>query len=124
PMQPYLSAPLRETLSYWTAAYREQGLRNVTAETRILGIEPARLTQDAFFDAFTVRVSAEGLDWTEDAGGTIVGGSRSARRRYTEYWTLLRGAARAGAGAVPACPACGAPLDINQQGACTHCGAL
>ena len=31
------------------------------------------------------------IDYTVDASGNVVGGSRQQIRRYTEYWTFLRG---------------------------------
>jgi hypothetical protein len=110
---------------YWIAAYRQQGLRNVNENARIEGIELARVESDAVYDAITVRVRAAGLDYTvADAGGRVVAGSRSRERRYTEYWTLIRGAATKGKPRVDrACPNCGAPLEIEMAGTCKYCRA-
>jgi hypothetical protein len=51
-------------------------------------------------------------------------GNRSRERPYSEYWTLIRGAATRGkARTDPACPNCGAPLKIGMAGNCEYCHA-
>jgi predicted lipid-binding transport protein (Tim44 family) len=124
-MRAYLSDRLFETQVFWTEAYKQQKLRNVTENARILGIELARVGRDRFFDAVTVRLWATSLDYTlADDSGRVVGGSRSRERRYTEYWTLIRSSARKGpARTERVCPNCGAPLDINMAGTCKYCKA-
>src|SRR6185436_1252474 len=97
PMRPYLSDSLWQAQLFWVYAYRAQGLRNVTDRTRVLQVKPARADSDAHYDAVTLRVYAEGLDWTEDAQGKVVGGSRSRTRRYSEYWTMIRSVRAKGA---------------------------
>jgi hypothetical protein len=123
--RPYLSDNLFEAQSYWIAAYRAQGLRNVTADTRVTNIELVRLSQDRWFDALTVRLHAVGRDYTvRDADGEVVGGSASAERSYTEYWTLIRGSRRAGPPpSAGACPSCSASLELSMAARCTHCQA-
>ena len=87
--RPFLSDNLYEAQRYWIEAYRRAGLRNVTENARILRIDVARVTQDAYFDAITLRVYATGLDYTvQAADGAVVGGNRQAERTYSEYWTL------------------------------------
>jgi predicted lipid-binding transport protein (Tim44 family) len=124
-MRAYLSDRLFETQVFWIEAYKEQRLRNVTENARILGIELARVGRDRFFDAITVRVWATSLDYTlSEEGGRVVSGSRSRERRYAEYWTLIRSSVRKGpARADRVCPNCGAPLDINMAGICKYCKA-
>ena len=127
-MRPFLSDNLFEVETYWIRAYLAQRLRNVTENARITRLELARVTSDRFFDAITVRLFAASLDYTlsADPGKPehLVCGSRSRERTYTEYWTFLRSARRAGPprdGRV--CPSCGAPLAINMAGSCTYCNA-
>lgn len=122
--RPYLSDNLFQTNAYWIAAYRAQGLRNVTENARILKLELVRLEADRWFDALTVRIHASGLDYTlRDADGAVVGGDRQKERAYTEYWTLVRGAShRGGAKAEPVCPSCGGPMSVSMAALCTHCG--
>jgi hypothetical protein len=124
--RPCLTDRLWTAQSYWVEAYRAQGLANRTDGARITRTEIVRASRDRFHDAVTVRVHATGLDYTvRVADGAVVSGSRTEPRPYTEYWTLLRSAARAGASrGAPPCPACGAPLGLEMATKCPHCGAL
>ncbi len=124
-MRAYLSDNLFQMQSYWVDAYVKQGLRNMNDNARIEGIELARVDSDAFYDAITVRVRAVGLDYTvSDRDGRVVSGSKSRERRYTEYWTLIRGVAKKGPTRTDnACPNCGAPLVVNMAGVCNYCKA-
>jgi hypothetical protein len=108
---------------FWVEAYKQQHLRNVTENARILGMELARVGRDRFFDAITVRLWATSLDYTlADDGGRVVSGSRSKERRYTEYWTIIRSAQKKGPTRTDrVCPNCGAPLQINMAGVCGYC---
>jgi hypothetical protein len=122
--RPYLSDNLFQTWVYWIEAYRAASLRNVTEASRVLGVRLARVTSDAYYDAITVRVRATGFDYTLDAGGQLVSGDRSNPREYSEYWTLIRGAAVRGAARSDAsCPRCGAPVSVNMAGSCEYCQA-
>jgi hypothetical protein len=122
--RPFLSDSLHEAQSYWIRAYRAAKLRNVTENARISRAEIARVLRDRWFDIVTVRIYASSLDYTVDGAGQVVGGSKSKERAYTEYWTLIRSAARQGpAGSTPCCPQCGGPLAITMAGQCEHCQA-
>jgi hypothetical protein len=125
-VRPFVSDNLFQSLGYWIEAYRRQRLRNVTENARILDVVLARVTTDPFYDAITVRLFATSLDFTiRDDDGKVVGGSRSRERRYTEYWTFIRGSQRKGPPRADlACPNCGAPLDnIEMAGTCRYCHA-
>lgn len=123
--RPFVSDNLFQMLAYWTEAYRKAALRNVTEQAQIEGMELVRVTSDRFYDALTIRLRATSLDFTiADADGRIVAGSRNRRRRYTEYWTLIRGVNRKGTARSDAtCPSCGAPLAIEMAGNCAYCRA-
>jgi predicted lipid-binding transport protein (Tim44 family) len=123
-VRPFLADNLFQAQVYWVEAYRRQGLWNRTDGARIVGVHLARIVSDARYDAITLRVFATGLDYTVDASGEVVGGSRDHERAYSEYWTLIRGVDRRGPPRGDlGCPSCGAPLAINMAGHCTHCGA-
>jgi hypothetical protein len=123
--RPFLSDNLFEAQSYWIAAYRQQGLRNITEAPEISEIELVRITQDRWFDALTVRVHASSTDYTlRDSDGSVVGGDKTRVRSYTEYWTLIRGSGRAGRSRTDEnCPNCGAPLEVSMAAICKHCQA-
>lgn len=122
-MRPFMSDALFATQTFWVEEYKRQRLRNVTENARIASLELANVTQDAFFDAVTVRLYASSLDYTvSDANDQIVSGNRTTPRHYTEYWTLIRGRGRKGAPKLDrSCPNCGAPLDVTMVGVCNYC---
>jgi hypothetical protein len=122
PARAFVSNGLFDYLGYWIQAYRAQGLRNVVDEARLLRWEPVKLGRDLQYDALTVRLFATGKDYTLDARGSVVGGSKSGSRDYSEYWTLIRGAGTRGPPrAERNCPNCGAELRVEMSGDCSYC---
>jgi hypothetical protein len=108
---------------YWIAAYKKQGLRNLLDQCQITAMQPVKIKDDAFYNAITLRIGAEGHDYTVDSSNRVVSGSQKKLRRWTEYWTFIR---NRGAKAGPAradlnCPNCGAPLKVNAAGVCEFC---
>ena len=85
----------------------------------------AKITRDRWYDAITIRLWARGVDFVINTQtGRTVRGSKSIRRAYSEYWTLIRTRGRTGApNASPTCSNCGAPLQITMSGTCEHCQA-
>lgn len=124
PLRPFVSARQYDSLQYWIEAYKEQGLRNLMERPRLFTLAFARVERDAHYDALTLRIWANGCDYTVEAkSGRVVGGSRIADRPYSEYWTLVRSAKSRGAPRLDLrCPGCGAPLEVNMAGLCEHCG--
>ena len=109
---------------YWIDAYQRQGLRNALDKCQLTAMQPVKIKMDAFYNAITLRIFAEGYDYTVDKNGRVVAGSNKNLRRWSEYWTFIRnskakpGPARADLN----CPNCGAPLKINATGICEFCG--
>jgi hypothetical protein len=123
PVRGLVTSALLSYLKFWIDEYKRQRLANHLDDAKPQHIALAKVTRDKYYDAITVRVFADGLDYTLDREQRIVGGSRTERRAYTEYWTFLRSSARRGPiTTAPSCPNCGAPLAISDAGACTHCG--
>jgi hypothetical protein len=124
-IRPFTTDGQYEAMKYWIDTYRSAGLRNVTEGGVVRDIEGCRVTSDKWFDAITVRVFAASTDYTvRDADGSVVGGSKSATRSYTEYWTLIRGASASGPTKTTLeCPSCGAALKISESGDCEFCNA-
>ena len=125
PARPYVSEGMYDYLRYWVDTYQSQGLRNVLEETTMDALAFAKVTRDRYYDAITVRVWGSGLDYTiDEKTGRVVGGHKRRRRRYSEYWTLIRSsAARGPARTDETCPNCGAGLSVGMGGACNYCGA-
>lgn len=122
-MRPYMSDALFSTQTFWVEEYKRQGLRNITENAQIASLELANVTQDAFYDAVTVRLYASSLDYTVSVqNNQIVSGNRTTPRRYTEYWTMIRGRGAKGPPRLDkSCPNCGAPLDVTMVGVCKYC---
>lgn len=108
---------------YWIEAYKRQGLRNALDQFRITRMQPVKIKEDAFYNSITMRIWAEGYDYTVDAQGKIRSGSNKKLRRWSEYWTFIRNrnAKSAHARADLNCPNCGAPLKVNVTGICEYC---
>jgi hypothetical protein len=124
PVRGLVTGSLGDYLRYWLDEYRRQGLANHLTDAQITRLDLAKVDRDKWYDAITVRVFATGHDFTT-RGDKVVGGSKTAFRPYTEYWTFLRSSARRGPiKADPACPNCGAALAISDAGTCTHCNAF
>jgi hypothetical protein len=120
----FVSDNLFQYFGYWVDVYTQARARNVTENARIQHIALANVLSDAYYDAVTLRVFATGLDYVLSDDGKLMRGSRSRERPYSEYWTLVRGAATKGkARTDPSCPNCGAPLKIGMAGNCEYCHA-
>jgi hypothetical protein len=109
---------------YWIDAYKRQGLRNAVDQLAIVAMQPIKIQEDAFYHAITVRIWAQGHDYTIDQSGRVVSGSRDRLRSWSEYWTFIRNksAKPADAQVNLNCPNCGAPLKVNASGICEFCG--
>ena len=117
---------LYQSHRYWMDRYRQFGLRNVLEQVEVLEVTLVKLTADAFYEAATLRIKARMIDYTVDKSGAVVGGHKTRKRTFTEYWTFIRSAGKVGArkGDLQHCPACGAPLDrLSQTGVCGYCDA-
>ena len=121
-VRPFVSDNLYQSQAYWIDMYLQAHARNVTENGRITAIELANVIRDKYFDAVTVRLYATSTDYTIGDDGKLLSGNKSKQRAYSEYWTLIRGAGKSGpTKTTPECPSCGAPLKINQAGACGYC---
>jgi len=109
---------------YWIEAYQRQGLRNALDQCQITAMQPTKVKVDAFYNAITLRIFAQGYDYTVNQGGQVVAGSNKNLRKWSEYWTFVRysKAKPTAARADLNCPNCGAPLKVNATGICEFCG--
>ena len=125
PVRGFVSDGLYDYLGYWVDSYLQQGLRNQLVDMRVTGWVIAKAVRDKYFDSVTLRVWGTGHDFTVKAdSGKVVTGSKRSERPYSEYWTLIRSAARRGpVRSDKMCPNCGAALQINMAGNCEFCSA-
>ncbi len=122
-----LSDRLYEANLFWQNLYVENNWFNRLDNIKIEQVELVKIEQDKFYEAITVRIFASCNDYTEDADGKIIGGSKRALRRYSEYWTFVRrtGTEKHSAPySLNQCPQCGAPADkMGQTAECGYCGS-
>jgi ribosomal protein L40E len=122
-VRPYVSDRFYLAQSYWIDAYRRQGLRNTMDRAELERQVIAKIAIDTYYVAITVRIFASGCDYTIDQGDNVVGGSRTERRRYSEYWTLIRSLGSAQNAEEKVCPNCGGQNDVAMAAECRYCGA-
>lgn len=120
--RPLESDALFQTHRFWMERYAAFSLVNRVEQVAVTRVAVAKIEVDAFYEAITVRIFAQALDWTEDASGKVVGGSKTSPRAFSEYWTFLR--AIPGSVAAPSnCPSCGAALTPGGGATvCASCG--
>ncbi|MGR8998045.1 MAG: TIM44-like domain-containing protein [Gammaproteobacteria bacterium] len=121
-----LSDRLYEANAFWQDLYVENDWYNRLDNLNIERVELVKIETDKYYEAITVRIFAACNDYTEDAKGHLIGGSKRVLRHYSEYWTLAR---RAGMElnrkpySLSQCPQCGAPADnMGQAAECGYCG--
>jgi hypothetical protein len=122
--RPHETDNLFQMHQYWIDAYKRQHLRNALDQSRITALQPVKIQEDAFYNSITLRIGAQGFDYTVDERGNLVSGSKSKLRSWSEYWTFIRSrkAKPMPANANLNCPNCGAPLRVNNAGVCEFCG--
>jgi predicted lipid-binding transport protein (Tim44 family) len=123
--RPFETDHLFQTHRYWMDRYARFGLRNRLDKVEVMEVVPVKISQDAFYEAITVRIMARMLDWTVDREGRVVAGDAKKLRAFSEYWTFIRAIGVGGQEhAADRCPSCGASLDrVSQTGVCGYCDA-
>ncbi len=120
-----LSDRLFESNSYWQDTYKRNKLINKLDDIKIYEIDIVRIDLDKYYESITVRIYASCFDYVIDNTGKLIGGSKRSARKYSEYWTFIKGT---GITAKPTnlkiCPNCGAPADkMGQAAVCEYCGS-
>jgi uncharacterized Zn finger protein (UPF0148 family) len=121
--RPHETDNLFQMHQYWIEAYKRQHLNNRVDQCRITALQPVKIREDAFYVSITLRIAAQGYDYTVDEQNNIVSGSNKTLRSWSEYWTFIRsrGAKDMASKADLNCPNCGAPLKVNSTGICEFC---
>jgi hypothetical protein len=121
-VRPLESESLFQMHRYWIDAYRKQRLRNTIDGYRVQRVDPVKIDRDAFYESVTVRISAQGRDYTVDEQGQVKAGSKDYLRQWSEYWTFIRSRSGVEGTQQRACPNCGAPVRLGATGVCEFCG--
>ncbi len=125
-VRPYESENIFQTHLYWINEYEKQNRVNVLKDIVIHKTVPVKIEEDLYYESITTRVYGSMIDYTIEAStNKMVCGDTQSKREFTEYWTFIR------THQSPekkkhdqGCPACGAPLKINQAGRCEYCSTL
>ena len=120
--RPFETDALFQAHRFWMERYVAFGLINHVEQVAVTRVVLVKVDVDAFYEAITVRIFANALDWTADSTGKVVGGNKTRPRMFSEYWTFLR-AVPGSVSAPTSCPSCGAALpDGGGSIVCSSCG--
>jgi predicted lipid-binding transport protein (Tim44 family) len=108
--------------------YQTNGTRNVLDGLAVGRVDLMSASTDDQFDTITVRIFAACADYDINvASGKVVRGNKKDMENWQEDWIFQRSSkatTKAGGGTMQErCPNCGAPLDVDLAGVCTHCRA-
>ncbi len=122
--RPHETDSLFQMHQYWIQTYQRQHLRNLLDQVTVTAMQPVKIQEDAYYNSITLRIGAQGYDYTVDEAGRVVSGSKTNLRRWSEYWTFIRNrtASPAAIRTDLSCPNCAAPLKVNNAGVCQFCG--
>jgi predicted lipid-binding transport protein (Tim44 family) len=90
PLHPRLSADMREHLEAQVAALRKAGHRSHVERIQIERTEVTEAWQERGQDFVTVLLAGSLIDYTVDAAGAVVAGSRTGPERFEDFWTFTR----------------------------------
>jgi predicted lipid-binding transport protein (Tim44 family) len=90
PVRARLTAEMQAHLEGQADALRRAGRVNRVERIQIERAEVTEAWQEHGQDLVTVLLSGSLIDYTLDAGGSVVSGSRTAPERFEEFWTFTR----------------------------------
>jgi predicted lipid-binding transport protein (Tim44 family) len=90
PVRARLTAEMQAHLEGQAEALRRVGRVNRVERIQIERAEVTEAWQEGGHDLVTVLLSGSLIDYTVDAGGSVVSGSRTAPERFEEFWTFTR----------------------------------
>ena len=116
---------LFQSFHYWIELYRKHRVVNKLTKISINKVELVKIESDKYYESFTVRIFASLLDYMETFDGKHLGGSKTSRRGFSEYWTFVRATSAQKSEqdfSTDNCPNCGAPVDkMGMTGICGYC---
>lgn len=93
-----------------------------------LNVKSSRINSiEATDEAFIINVYLESryMDYILDIdSGNLVSGNDSSRIQVDYMLTFIKKRNASNGGIAKKCPACGAPMDVNNKGLCEYCGAI
>ncbi|MEE2812958.1 MAG: Tim44-like domain-containing protein [Verrucomicrobiota bacterium] len=121
-LRPFETDNLFQNHRYWIEEYSRQRLSNVLKKIELEKMKVVRVQSDKFYDAMTCRLWVKMIDYTVDDSGALICGSKTKSKRFSEYWTFIRGRGVSECKHNDkSCPSCGANLKISMSGICEYC---
>jgi hypothetical protein len=126
PVRPLMSDNLFRSHLYWVETFKAYKRINRLDNLAITGVHLVKLDLDKYYEAATVRIFANVLDYLTDENGKLMAGNHRTPRAFSEYWTFVR---RTGVEAderkynPECCPNCGAPVNMGMTGVCNYCNS-
>ncbi|GAB4150656.1 MAG: hypothetical protein Tsb009_25620 [Planctomycetaceae bacterium] len=124
PARAFISDGVNQRFSLQLEMQKAEKIRNVMEDVQVTHAEIVAADSTSQFETLHVEFRAVAVDYTVNARGKMIEGSKQAES-FTEYWSFHR---RPGAktlsrpGAVEGnCPNCGAPLQIVDRARCESC---
>lgn len=125
--RPYLTDQLMQRYSTQLDDLKSRGEKNILENIVIGHMTLTKVHSDNKYDYITVKIDASCADYTVNAKGELISGSKQAAP-FTEYWTFLRkGDIKTNpkkSFKANTCPNCGAPLQLNATGQCEYCNTI
>lgn len=127
PVRPYFSGALYARLERQVQRYIDERQTNYVERIAVLAADIVDYRSDQTNDILTVLLKTRINDYVrDDATGKILRGSDTRELFMTYEWTLIRakGVKTEALEGVErdACPACGAPINLNHTAKCEYCG--
>lgn len=106
---------------------KKKGHTNYVERISVLASNAIGYYQTGGEDRIVVRVRSRIVDYTTDASGRVVSGSKTKEKFMIYEWELARSTGKVtgkSSMTVTNCPNCGAPLNVNQSAKCPYCGTI
>ncbi len=107
---------------------KQQGLVNYVERISVLGVELKGWQERGGEDHIIAELRTRIVDYTVNADGEVVSGSKAAEKFMTYEWDLTRPAGQLTQNGdqmqVVNCPNCGAPLSMNESAKCPYCDSV
>lgn len=131
PVRRYLSDATWQRLACQLRLLDRQGIRDATADFKVLDLQIIGLEQTDFFDTLHIRIKASARDEDVPSSFTdeqaIAAAMKKAPEQFIEVWSFVRkpGAQTKNEALLQGkCPSCGAPFSGGAANQCEYCKAI
>ena len=127
-MRPYLTGALYGQMEGQLKALKSMGRTNIMERIAVLDVVLTGYDEDEINHKMYAILNTRIVDYTVDADGNVVSGSKTAEKFMTYEWQMIRSkkASTRPKDDMEAmkCPSCGAPMDLNHSARCEFCDTV